>query len=60
MTRLEVIKSWDLKQMAHFLYSISTMCKRNDELDCAACTHMGDDFCCMESCINWLNSKVED
>lgn len=59
MTRLEVIKSWDLEHMVHFLSSITTICKRSDDLDCAACTHMGDDLCCIESCINWLKSEVE-
>lgn len=60
MTKFELIKSWDLEHMAHFLSSITTICKHSDELDCALCDHSGDALCNKESCIKWLNSEVEE
>ena len=59
MTKFEVIKSWDLEHLAHFLSSTIQMCQSSDELMCACCGHHDDAICDKDTCINWLNSEVE-
>lgn len=59
MTKFELIKSWDINQLAHFISSITRICKNSDELDCSLCDHSGDALCNKVSCTKWLESEVE-
>lgn len=59
MTKFEKIKTMSIEELAHFLSCSAQMCNMNDEVMCGVCTNSGDDICNKESCIKWLNSKVE-